>query len=101
MATTASWREHRAWLSALADTPPAELASPSAIARWETESFTAGRPDAPSFRFVLDEAMGESFVLQHRDPDGIVIRGGKTGLLYGAYEALFDLLCGEPLPRGL
>ena len=101
MAETVSWREHRVWLSALADTPPAELTSPLAVARWETEHFALDRPDTPSFRFVFDETMGESFVLERRDPDGIVIRGGETGLLYGAYEAMFDLICGVPLPAGL
>ena len=101
MAETVSWREHRVWLSALADTPPAELTSPLSVARWETEHFALDRPDTPSFRFVPDETMGESFVLERRDPDGIVIRGGETGLLYGTYEALFDFVCGEPLPTGL
>ena len=60
MAETVSWREHRVWLSALADTPPAELTSPLAVARWETERFALDRPDTPSFRFVLMKRWGRA-----------------------------------------
>ena len=59
MSETVTWREHRAWLEAFEDPIPASLASPQEIAEFEAASFARrGGEDAPSFRFVLDGAMG-------------------------------------------
>ncbi len=102
MEKTLSWRDCPAWLSAMPGEVPAALASPREIAAWEVERFAESRgPGAPSFRFVSDEALGESYLLERNGDGAITVRGGETGILYGTYEALFDLICGSPLPQGV
>lgn len=59
------------------------------------------RRAAPAFRFVCEEELGESYLLERPEPDTVVVRGGKQGILYGTYEAIFDLICGSPFPAGL
>ena len=102
MAEATSWREYRAWLDALREPIPGTLASPPEIAAFEAAAFARRSGEAaPSFRFVLDEGMGEGYALERPGSEQLLVRGGGTGLLYGTYEALFDLICGEPLPGGL
>ena len=96
------WRDYNTWLAALPGTVPAELATPLEIARFEAERFAAcAGKQAPSFRFIPNEALGEGYMLERPEPGQIMIRGGKQGILYGTYEALFDLICEKPLPRGV
>ncbi len=99
---TTSWREHRAWLAALPDPVPDTLSSPPEVAEYEAAAFARRYGEAaPIFRFALDEALGESYALEQPGPDRITVRGGRQGLLYGTYEALFDLICEKPLPSGV
>ena len=99
---TSSWRDCPAWLAALPRPVPAALSTPSKVAAFEAESYTEScGGEAPRFRFVCEEKLGERYHIEQPDPDTLVIRGGEQGLLYGTYEALFDLICGSPLPKGL
>ena len=102
MEETAAWKNHPVWLEALQGSIPEDLAAPLEIAVFEAENFAANRKEStPSFHFIQDETLGESFILENLSPDRIAIRGGQRGLLYGTYEAIFDLACGEPLPEGI
>ena len=102
MMHTASWKDCPAWLAAFLGLIPENLTTPSEIAAFEAEQFTESRKGkGPSFSFELDDALGESFLLKRTSFDRIVVRGGEQGVLYGTYEALFDLICEKPLPLGL
>ena len=97
-----AWREHPTWLAALPRPVPAALSTPLAVAAFEAESYAESRGGAtPRFRFVCEEERGESYLLERPEPDTVVVRGGEQGILYGTYEALSDLLCGSPFPKGL
>ena len=101
MTDSASWKEHTAWLAAFSDALPGDLASPLETAAFEAEAFAkrSGK-EGLSFHFFPKEALGESYHLE-KTGDEITVRGGETGILYGTYEALTDLVCGRPLPAGL
>ncbi|MBQ3371818.1 MAG: alpha-glucuronidase [Oscillospiraceae bacterium] len=97
-----SWRDYPAWLTDFQGSVLESLATPLEIAAFEAEQFTgSGRGKGPSFSFELDKSLGESYLLEKPAPDRIVVRGGERGILYGTYEALFDLSCERPLPCGL
>ena len=95
-----SWTEHPVWLEAFQQPIPENLATPAEIAAFEAESFAEENgKNSPSFCFVPDETLGESYILERYDPGRITVRGGEQGILYGTYEALFDLICEKPLPK--
>ena len=101
MEETRSWREHRVWLTDLAETLPEGLSDPLEVAVAEAEAFAAMHGGEPVLRFVREETMGESYVLEQPEPGRITVRGGARGILYGTYEALFDRICAQPLPTGV
>ena len=102
MRETAAWKSYPAWLEALQGSLPEGLTTPPEIAAFEAENFAVNcKESIPSFNFIQDETLGESYVLEKLRPDRISVRGGQQGLLYGTYEALFDLICGKPLPKGI
>ena len=97
-----SWTEHPVWLEAFQQPIPENLATPAEIAAFEAERFAGENgKNSPSFCFVPDETLGESYILERYDPGRITVRGGEQGILYGTYEALFDLICEKPLPKGI
>ena len=96
-----TWRDYPAWLAALPRPVPAELSSPAELAAFEAESYTESCGGAPRFRFVCEKELGEGYRIERPDPDTLVIRGGEQGLLYGTYEAIFDLVCGSAFPAGV
>ena len=96
-----TWRDYPAWLAAMPKPVPAELSSPAELAAFEAESYAESCGGAPRFRFVCEKELGESYQIERPDPDTLVIRGGKQGLLYGTYEAIFDLVCGSAFPAGV
>ena len=105
MDNKASWREHPVWLRFLNKPMAERLTSPLEAARSEAEFFSdsesGGCGQKPFFSFVLDESLGESYILKEGSERQIVIRGGKTGILYGTYEAIFDLILKKSLPEGV
>ena len=99
---TGFWRQHPAWLAALPRPVPAELSTPREVAAFEAESYAEScGGTTPAFRFVCEEALGEGYILEQSEPGTVTIRGGSTGLLYGTYEAISDLVCSCSLPAGL
>ena len=99
---TGFWRQHPAWLAALPRPVPAELSTPREVAVFEAESYAEScGGTTPAFRFVCEEALGEGYILEQSEPGTVTIRGGSTGLLYGTYEAISDLVCSCSLPAGL
>ncbi len=75
---------HKLWLQSFSNEMPL-LNSPEEVARWELSQFH----DA-SFSVCLRPEMGDGFEI-----DGDIITGGPTGVLYGAYTALFSSLTGK------
>ena len=97
-----SWTEHPVWMEAFQQPIPENLATPAEIAAFEAERFAGENgKNSPSFCFLPDETLGESYILERYDPGRITVRGGEQGILYGTYEALFDLICEKPLPKGI
>ncbi len=80
------------WLPA-GDVPEA-LRTPEEIAAWELA--LQGEP-CP---LATAPEMGDAYEIVE-SPDGYRIRGGKTGVLYGAYRLLLSRRAGLPLPRGV
>ena len=103
MNKTTPWREHSLWLTALKDSLPESLKSPVEAARSETEWFADFHCTGPkpAFSFVLEESLGETYILEQPEEQRFIIRGGKTGILYGTYEVLFDLILKKPIPTGI
>ncbi|MBR1683589.1 MAG: alpha-glucuronidase [Clostridia bacterium] len=77
------------WLRSFSETLPESVETPLDVARAELAHF----PEIKD-TLILDPALGESFMYA----DG-TIRGGETGVLYGAYQRIFaHLLHGELVP---
>ncbi len=102
MGKTETWKENLTWLAALGQPPLCTTAGPMEAAAYEVEQFYryAGRRE-PSFRFVCEKGAGESWRLVKKETGEIEIHGGESGILYGTYEALADLVCERPLPEGV
>ena len=83
------------WLPFLAEPVPEDLTEPAQVAAFELAQVTG-------LRAVLapDPAMGEAYELVP-GPDGVTVRGGKAGILYGAYALLTAHALGQPLPAGV
>ena len=102
MRETISWRDCPAWMACFPDPVPEGLATPAEVAAFEAERFAGrGGKESPSFSFVVEEGLGESYFLERIAPGRIAVHGGETGVLYGTYEALFDLICEKALPQGI
>lgn len=99
MRESSAWKDYPAWLESFREPLPEDLTTPQEIAAYEAEHFTWNGNSRPSFQYKLDETLGESFILENHNPGSITVRGGQQGLLYGTYEALFDLICEKPLPE--
>ncbi len=91
------WMERRAWLPMLNQLPQEGLETPLAMAKYELEAYFAGREKTVC---RLDAALGEGFEITEEN-GGLSIRGGETGVLYGAYALIRARACGEDLPRGV
>lgn len=78
------------WLNRLNTELPADLLSPTELARFELDHAL------PDRQIILDEKteMGESYRIE-TSGSSYRISGGKPGLLYGAYRLILDSLCGE------
>ena len=88
------WRARRAWLRFLSDPAPA-CASPEETARAELAcGCRALGIDVPAIE--CDGDMGEGYALTPGR-----VKGGATGVLYGAYAYMLRAAAGLPLPEGL
>ncbi len=93
------WRERKAWLKSLDRPVPAELQKPAEVAAFEAETYFRFHRSGGSACFQVEKEMGESYAVT-RAGDGFLIRGGETGVLYGAYALIRCLETGEELPEG-
>ena len=97
----ASWKKYPAWLAAFQETIPEELTTPLEIAEYEAEKYCEKNNKKLAFCFTNNEKLGESYILENIGSDIISVQGGEQGILYGTYEALFDLICEKPFPKGI
>ena len=86
----------KTWLKRLPSPIPETVSSPAALARFELDAFQEALP----CDLVLEASLGEGWRMT-RDGERLTLRGGDTGLLYGAYELIFRHLCGEEIPESL
>jgi len=81
------------WLPFLPNPPSPHLTTPLDLAAEELAQGGA------AVRLSCDPAMGEGFRLTQED-GRLVLTGGETGVLYGAYRLLFAQKTGQALPFG-
>ena len=93
----AGWETRRAWLRRMADKLPEGLDTPLAVAKYETAAFFA---DGRKTDFHLDRDLQEGYEISETE-NGYAVRGGETGVLYGAYALIRACAAGEAIPVGL
>ena len=82
-----------AWLKLLSNPVPADLSSPMELARFE---LSHALPSL-TVNFREDISMGDSFRLEQSEDGSMLLSGGCTGILYGAYRLILSSLCGEKM----
>ena len=87
-------KPYAAWLPMLPETVPDTCRTPADTAAFELKQ--AGLV----CRLTEDASLGDGYELKEEN-GALGLTGGKTGLLYGAYRAIFAKAAGEPLPAGL
>ena len=93
----AGWETRRGWLRRMADKIPEGLDTPLAVAKYEAAAFFA---DGRKVDLHLDRDLQEGYEISETD-SGYAVRGGETGVLYGAYALLRACAAGEAIPAGL
>ncbi len=93
------WKNRKTWLTALPDTVPDTLQRPRDIAAFETKAYFDFKGMEKNVRYEIDPDMGESFSILPAEEEYIV-RGGETGVLYGAYTLIRTLQAAQALPEG-
>lgn len=91
------WMERRAWLGALPTPVPEGLKTPAEVAAFELEQYFSA--SGKTVRIEANEALGDGYEIQ-TTPDGFAVRGGKRGVLYGAYALILADRTGNPIPDG-
>ena len=85
-----TWRDHPVWLRNLAPQLDAQPDTPRQAAQMEIDHFIRLHKTKGRIRLETDEALGEGYVITQHGDDR-VIRGGKTGILYGTYALLLGM----------
>ena len=93
----AGWVTRRAWLRRMADKLPEGLDTPLAVAKYETASFFT---DGRKAEIRLDRELKDGYEVSETE-NGFLVRGGETGVLYGAYALIRACAAGEAIPVGL
>ena len=88
-------QQFAAWMPYLKTPVPADLAEPSGVAAFEL----AQGLDEPVTLEVRQE-LGEGFRLSRRNGT-LLVEGGRTGVLYGAYALMLAVHGRMPLPEGI
>ena len=68
------------------------------VAEAELKAFLDARRKGKTFSLQLDANMGDSYIIQ-QDGNAYTLTGGWNGLLYGAYDLIRQLACGETTAR--
>lgn len=98
----ASWREHALWMQRFPVLTETDGKTPPETAYAEAEAFHAACGGRESIRLRQDEDLGDSYEIRlTEDPCTYLVRGGKTGILYGVYALIRDLLCHRPVREGM
>ena len=99
-----SWNDHKTWLTVLDQPVPKSLENPGQVAAFEAALFCK-KQEGYTFRLIPDAESEEGYrVSKTRKEENlteITIRGGRRGILYGTYAAIFALISGEQLPEDL
>ncbi len=93
----ADWQNRRAWLRCLNGAVPEELDTPLAVAKYETAAYFSG---GRKVEIRLDRELNEGYEITETE-NGFLVRGGKTGALYGAYALIRACEAGEAIPAGV
>ena len=93
-----TWEYRRAWLTAFQVPAPADTKTPLETARYEIDSWLRDRGEKVTLH--LDAPLLEGYEIRRED-GGYLIRGGNTGVLYGAYSLARALESGLSLPQGV
>ena len=86
-----NWENRRAWLKDLAFPAPKSTKTPLETAAYELRGQASCQ---------VDGVLGEGYEITAAE-QGYTVRGGETGVLYGAYALLRALAAGEEPPRGV
>ncbi len=81
------------WLNQLTEAVSSSLKTPEEAARFE---LAHALPDV-KVDLQRQDGLGEGYRLEPRADGSVLITGGASGLLYGAYRLILDRLCGETL----
>ena len=92
------WVNRRSWLKDLPWPAPENAVSPLDTAEYELKAFFAARTDTAACQLVPD--LKEGYELT-KTQNGFLVRGGKTGVLYGAYALIRALSSLSPVPEGV
>ncbi len=87
------------WLPFLPEDVPASCLTPLSVARFELDH-AKGLPGCADVQLVLDETLGEGYILT-QNAGKTTVRGGTTGILYGTYALLMAKSAGDSLPAGI
>ena len=82
------------WLKFLPDQPSMTAKTPLEAAHAELAQMEGLHVDVQ-----LEPALGDGFRIEKRG-DGYLLRGGETGVLYGAYRAMMAHAAGQNVPEG-
>ena len=87
----------KAWLSKL----NADLSfSPASAAELARSELSGAFPDL-SFHVTTDPDLGEGYRIRREEDGSFTVKGGETGILYGAYALIRRALSGGTLPDSL
>ena len=87
------------WLPFLPELPCPEAVSPADVARAELDQGLAALRSSLRVTLQKEDALGDGWRISCKGGD-VLIAGGETGLLYGAYRLLMAVHAGLPLPEG-
>ncbi|MBR5108771.1 MAG: alpha-glucuronidase [Clostridia bacterium] len=91
----AGWEERRAWLRCMEKAAWGD--TPLEVAKNETAAYFS---NGKTVEFQLEQEMQDSFEISGGD-QGWRVRGGETGVLYGAYALIRACEAGETVPAGV
>lgn len=93
-----NWKNRLAWLTALKEPVSAALKTPRDVAAFEIRQYFEQK--GLQVQIAVDAAMGESYAIEKTE-NGFCVRGGETGVLYGAYALILVHQRGDETPKGM